>query len=77
LLEQGANVNLRDNRGTTPVYWAASRGHKEIASLLIENGAVVNYSDDRRWTAMDHAKSNGDKEMIAILEEALTASKTA
>lgn len=54
LIKNGANVNLADDEGNTPLFWAVSGcssmdavypvtdGHQYIASVLIQNGASVN-----------------------------------
>jgi ankyrin repeat protein len=39
LLARGADVNARDDRGWTPLHWAAGKGHKKLAMLLVEKGA--------------------------------------
>ena len=41
-LDAGGDVNAKDEATTTPLYWAASYGHKEIVELLIANGEDVN-----------------------------------
>jgi len=38
----GTDVNAKIRGGSTPLYEAASRGHKEITDLLIANGADLN-----------------------------------
>lgn len=42
LIEDGANVNVKDENSDTPLYIAVGQGHKEIAELLISKGADVN-----------------------------------
>jgi ankyrin repeat protein len=42
LLKAGANVNVQDSDGATPLFWAAAKGKTEAAIHLIENGADVN-----------------------------------
>jgi Ankyrin repeats (3 copies) len=42
LVEAGANVNLPDNRGQTPVFYVTG---PEVARLLIENGASLSIVD--------------------------------
>ena len=41
-LAAGADTNVRDGQGMTPLHWAAQYGHKEIVELLIAKGADVN-----------------------------------
>jgi ankyrin repeat protein len=40
LLTYGAKVDEKDGEGITPFQWAASRGHDEMAKLLVEHAAV-------------------------------------
>jgi ankyrin repeat protein len=54
-LAAGANVNAPNTYGWTALYWASSRGHKEIVELLIANGADVNQTSDRGDTPLDGA----------------------
>ena len=42
LIANGADVNVKNDFGPTPLHWAADEGHKEIVELLIANGANVN-----------------------------------
>jgi ankyrin repeat protein len=39
LVDAGANVNLADKSGTTPLALARARGHKEMVALLAQAGA--------------------------------------
>ena len=41
-IADGADVNAKTDVGTTPLFYAAGDGHKEIAVLLIAKGADVN-----------------------------------
>lgn len=45
LIENGANVNEKDEFGITPLMHAASQGKFDIVKLLIKNGANVNAKD--------------------------------
>lgn len=45
LLDKGANVNAKSPYGATPLFFAADRGHTEIAKVLIERGADVSIKD--------------------------------
>ena len=52
LLKKGANPNIADASGITPIHIAASKGELDIVELLIEAGAIVNAQTDMeilRW----------------------------
>jgi ankyrin repeat protein len=34
LLEKGAELEAKDNRGQTPLWWAAANGHEAVVKLL-------------------------------------------
>ena len=42
LLENGADVNVRDDDGNTPLTNALSNGDKEMMKLLLKYGADIN-----------------------------------
>jgi ankyrin repeat protein len=46
LIEAGADVNAKDNNGSTPLFFCALKGHVEVARALIEAGADVNAKVD-------------------------------
>lgn len=39
-ISQGADVNAKDDRNSTPLHYAAWKGHKDVAQLLIANAMV-------------------------------------
>jgi hypothetical protein len=45
LLQNGAEVNVRNNFGWTPLYCSAFYGHIDILHLLVENGADIEAQD--------------------------------
>ncbi|MBP5426594.1 MAG: ankyrin repeat domain-containing protein [Clostridiales bacterium] len=45
LVEQGAEVNIIDQDGNTPLLWAWKNGMKEVAQILIDGGADINVKD--------------------------------
>jgi len=50
LLNNGANVNVRNSDGNTPLHVAAAEGRAAVASLLIERGASVNVKQCQQWS---------------------------
>jgi ankyrin repeat protein len=58
-LEQGAEVNARDNGGWTPLMIAANYSSTpEIVTLLLEKGADALAKDEDGKKAIDYAKEN-------------------
>jgi ankyrin repeat protein len=53
LLKDGANVNTKDSRGTTPLMYAAAVGSPEMMRPLIAAGADVNARNSFEATAFD------------------------
>ena len=52
----GTDVDVKDdNWGGTPLYFAACKGHKEIAEMLIDNGADINAKTKYGLTPMHGA----------------------
>lgn len=45
LLEFGADVDLANNQGCTPLIMAAIRGHQEVVQLLTSAGAILGRTD--------------------------------
>ena len=69
LLEKGANVNVQDIHGRTPLYWAAQNGYTEIVKLLLEKGADVNARDNDGNTPLHWAVGACDLEIVKLLLE--------
>lgn len=70
LLRQGADVQVKDAHGATPLLKAARYGYTEIAALLIEKGADVNAKDDAiGMTPLILAASRGHTDTTKLLIE--------
>lgn len=69
LIENGADVNYRDNPGFTGLIYACRNGHIDIAKTLIENEADINHEDFNGNTAFIIACNNGHSKIIKILIE--------
>lgn len=67
LLDKGADVNIADIRGSTPLHRAASKGLFPIAKLLIDRNEIkINYKDAYGCTPL-HLACEEDREEVALL----------
>ena len=67
LLANGANANLANIRGITPLMNASANGHENIVKLLLDNGADVNAKSHNGLTALDLAETNKRKKVVQQL----------
>ena len=76
LLDNGADVNLRDKQGRIALHWAAAAGQKPIVEMLIARGSNVNArtdsigtekEEDSAWTPLHRACEKGHKDIAEIL----------
>jgi ankyrin repeat protein len=68
LLTDDPNMaNDRDSDGQTPLHWAASRGHTEVAKLLLASNAEVNAESNSGETPLQLAAIGGHKEAAGLL----------
>ncbi len=70
LIEQGADINVKDDDGWTPLIYASRLGHLDLVKYLVENGADVSVKDGiEGWTALIHASIKGDVDIVKYLVE--------
>ena len=73
LIDSGADVNVMDAIGQTPLHGAATGGHKEVAELLITKGADVNAKvvsgAKQGLTPLDAANETNHPETAALLHK--------
>ena len=74
LIAKGADVDAVDNRGKTPLHWAARWQNPEVAELLIANAANINVVDNRGKTPLDMAREAGHASIAEMLEAAMPSS---
>lgn len=63
LLKAGANVNIKDSSGRTPLHFSSA----EIAVLLIRKNVDITVIDKKGKTALDYAKEWNDRKKEALL----------
>ena len=70
LLDNGADINIKNVDGWTALMYAAEKGCKEIVKLRIDNKADLNIKTKVGRTALDIAEQEGHQEIINILRAA-------
>lgn len=73
LIEEGNNINPRDNCGWLPIHEASNHGYAEIVKLLIKHKAWINDPGGRGCdgtTPLHDACTNGHIEVIRLLLKA-------
>ncbi len=68
-LEKGADLNLRDDFGYTPLHEAASAGRKDAAEWLIQQGALIDARDESGFAPIDVASLMDHDHIVALLEQ--------
>ncbi len=70
LIDRGADVNLPDDEGYTPLMTACSMRNQRIAKLLIDNGAEINAVElTYGMSALQTACEAGDERIFDLLIE--------
>jgi len=69
LINEGVDVDRRDDKQTTALMRASYPGHEKIVEILIDNGADVNARDDMGRTALMYASEAGRTEVAQLLIE--------
>ena len=69
LLSIGADVNMPDIHGCSPIFLAASHGHKAVMELLLKKGAEVNVKNTNGFTPLVSTIQNSHNECAKILIE--------
>ncbi|WP_010161537.1 ankyrin repeat domain-containing protein [Sphingomonas sp. PAMC 26617] len=67
LLARGADPNLKNNRGETPILIAANLGSTDIIENLVKHGANVNLGNASGETALIRAVQRRDATMVRSL----------
>jgi ankyrin repeat protein len=67
MLEQGEDVNARDQYGQTALMLAARLGHLEATQTLVDAGADLNHTAKYRLSALMLATINGRDAVVRLL----------
>lgn len=70
LLARGADPNVQQQGGWTPLHQAAAHGRVEIVGMLLERGADPSASSDDGRTAADMAAERGEDGVADLLRKA-------
>lgn len=67
LLDRGANIELRNGDGATPLHIAAAFDSLQVATLLLDRGADINTGDENQYTPLYYAWSNDSFQVENLL----------
>jgi len=77
LLGQGANPNLSNDNGETPLHAAAVNNHQGVILILIQHNADVNASTVKGWTPLHSAaRFAADTSLSTLLSNGADATAT-
>uniref|UniRef100_K3WM43 ACB domain-containing protein n=1 Tax=Globisporangium ultimum (strain ATCC 200006 / CBS 805.95 / DAOM BR144) TaxID=431595 RepID=K3WM43_GLOUD len=66
-LDNGFDINAKDDEGRTMLHWAVDRSQLQIAELLLEHQAAPNLQDEDGMTALHYATSCEHDELAKLL----------
>jgi hypothetical protein len=66
-LENGADINIKNSLGQTPLHIAAIKNDKDIAELLINNGAKIEVKDNNGETPLFCSIRFGSSDVFTLL----------
>lgn len=70
LLENGVDVESRNDSGLTPLLCAVMTGRTEIVRILLAHGASIHAKDEQNMDALDHALQFPQPAVVQLLKQA-------
>ena len=67
LVDAGADLDIRNSGGVTPLMQAAGQGRRDIVKQLLLAGARVDFKDYQGSSAADWARRSGDQQLSTML----------
>jgi ankyrin repeat protein len=68
-IKKGANVNVKDEDGFTPLHKASKEGNDAVVSLLLEKGGDIEAKTKDGWKPLHIACQNGHESIVSLLME--------
>ena len=69
LIDLGANINWKDNKGNTCLHYAVSSGNDSLVKKLIMLGADKKSKNEKEETPLDIALKSNNNKIIGILKD--------
>ena len=74
-LDNGVDVDVKDNSEFTPLLWAVSYNSPKVLKFLIDSGANTNAKGNDGRSSFELAKSEDSKDALKILSSSFNFSK--
>jgi ankyrin repeat protein len=69
MIKHGAEVDIRNDSGWTPLIWASIKGRTKAVKFLLNHSANINICNSDGWNALTGAFFKRRTEIVALLQE--------